>query len=234
LLNGNPAALRPLLDLDHIELFLIWRAFWQLRRSDDIVSWLQALRDRLLFRRAGTTPLPFLEGESLLSLVFEAVVAEAKPPEFCDQSSMLLLCVLEWCLSLPREERDRLIELYYKQLVLGRDSEGQPLGDAQPIDLIGWAPPEDWGQRVLIQCLADHGESQSLETLGPNAVRDGATIAGHLEDFVRKSRPSRKTPFPERLPVSVIVLACLKHRSPLPPELWRLSIFGDVGEEARA
>jgi hypothetical protein len=34
--------------------------------------------------------------------------------------------------------------------------------------------------------------------------------------------------FPEGLPLSVIILACLKHRSPLPPEFWRLSIFGKI------
>src|SRR5439155_19469316 len=99
--------------------------------------------------------------------------------------------------------------------------------DSQPIELIGWVPPEDWGQKVLLQSLADEGESQSVETLGPEAVREGATIATHIEDFLHKSRNARKTVLPEGLPVSVIVLACLKHRSPLPAELWRLSIFGN-------
>jgi hypothetical protein len=231
LLNANPAALRPLLDLHHIELFLIWRTFWQLRRSNDIFAWLHGLRNCLLVRRAGTTPLPFLEGGNSLSAVFEAVALEEKPPEFCDQSSMLLLCVLEWCFSLPIAQRDQIVELYYKQLVLGRDSEGQPLGDSQAIDLLGWVPPDDWAQKVLVQTLADEGESQSLSTLDPAALRDAPTIIAHLEDFIRKSRSARQVSFPEQLPISVIVLACLKNRSPLPAELWRLSIFGDVAKE---
>jgi hypothetical protein len=232
LLSANPAALRPLLDVHHIELFLIWRTFWQLKRSNDICTWLHGLRNCLLVRRAGTTPLPFLEGGNSLSAVFEAVAAEDKPPEFCDQSSMLLLCILEWCFSLPIQERDRLVELYYKQLVLGRDSQGQPLGDSLPIDLLGWVPPEDWGKKVLVKGLADEGESQSFETLGPDAVQDGSTIARHIENFIRESRSARKTSFPEGLPISVVVLACLKHRSPLPAELWRASIFGAVAEES--
>jgi hypothetical protein len=232
LLNANPAALRPLLDLHHIELFLIWRTFWQLGRSNDIFAWLLGLGNCLLVRRAGTSSLPFLEGGNSLTAVFEAVATEDKPPEFCDQSSMLLLCILEWCFSLPIQERDRLVELYYKRLVLGRDSEGQPLGDSQPIDLLGWVPPEDWGKKVLVKGLADEGESQSFETLGPDAIRDGSTIARHFEKFIRKSRSARKTSFPEGLPISVVVLACLKHRSPLPAELWRASIFGAAAEES--
>src|SRR6185369_8088735 len=62
LMNANPAALRPLLDLHHIELFLTWRTFWQLGRQEDIYKWLHGLRNCLLVRRAGTIPLPFIEG----------------------------------------------------------------------------------------------------------------------------------------------------------------------------
>ncbi|HOW65160.1 MAG TPA: hypothetical protein P5186_02700 [Candidatus Paceibacterota bacterium] len=225
LLNANPATFRPLLDLHHIELFLIWRTFWQSRRLNDIFTWLHHLRNCLLVRRAGSTPLPFLEGGNSLSTVLETIATEEKPPEFCDNSSMLLLCIMEWCFSLPTEQRNQLIELYYRQIVLGIDNEGKPLGDAIPIDLLSWVPREDWGLKVLGQGLADDGECQSIETLGPNAVRDGATIANHLEHFIRMSRSARKNPFPEGLPISVIVLACLKHRSPLPAELWRHSIF---------
>lgn len=233
LLNNSPSALRPLLDLQHIELFLIWRTFWQLGRSNDIFAWLHRLRDCLMVRRAGSTPLPFLEGGNCLNTVFEAVALEEKPAEFCDQSSMLLLCILEWCFSLPTEQRDQLIELYYKQLVLGKDSKNQPLGDSQPIDLQGWVPPQDWAQKVLVQSLADVGVSQSVETFDPDAVRDAASIASHLENFIRKSRAARETSFPKELPKSVIVLACLKHRSPLPAELWRPDIFGRGTDETR-
>jgi hypothetical protein len=94
-----------------------------------------------------------------------------------------------------------------------------------------WVPPEDWGNRVLVESLADHGESQTLETLSLDGVRDGAAIANHVEKFVQKSRSSQNTCFPQALPLSVIVLACLKHRSPLPAEVWRLSIFGKVPQQ---
>jgi hypothetical protein len=63
---------------------------------------------------------------------------------------------------------------------------------------------------------------------------DGNVIAERIEAFVSQSRATQKTQFPKGLPISVIVLACLKHRSPLPAEFWRLSIFGTVETPASA
>lgn len=230
LISVNPAALRPILDLNHIELFLVWKTFWQLGRTADIFTWLQGMRSMLLVRRAGTVTLPFIDGRSSLDIVFEYAATSQKPPEFCDQSSLLLLCILEWCFSLEAAKRDEMLLLFYREIILGQDSYGEPLKDRNPIDLIGWLPPEDWGHKVLIKCLADEGESQAVETFKPPICQSGSAIASRIEAFVRQSRSSCKSLFPEGLPVAVIVLACLKHRSPLPPELWRFLIFGGCPE----
>jgi len=64
-------------------------------------------------------------------------------------------------------------------------------------------------------------ESQTLETFNDEPQTDGAKIAARIEEFVRQSRNASKTNFPDDLPVAAIVLACLKHDSPLPPEIWR-------------
>ena len=225
-LNVNPAASRPLVDLNHIELFLIWRTLWQLKRTNDIYAWLQGLQRCLLVRRAGTITLPFIEGRNSLELVFEQAATGEKPPEFCDQSSMLLLCILEFCFSLEPEKRNELLARYYREIVLGQDSFGEQMKDRTSIDLMGWLPPEDWGQKVLNKSLADEGESQTVESFSSPLGNDGSAIAERIEAFVRQSRSTRKTQFPNGLPTSVIVLACLKHRSPLPAEFWRHSIFG--------
>jgi hypothetical protein len=232
LLNANPAANRPLLDLHHIELFLIWRTLWQLRRTDDIYKWLQALRSHLLVRRAGTVPIPFIEGGNSLDLVFEHVATGEKPPEFTDQSSLLILSILEFCFGLEPAKRNELLAAYYQEIVLGQDSYGEQLKDRHPLDLMAWSPPEDWGQKVLIKRLADEGESQTLELFNTVPGSDGTVIAERIGSFVQQSRLSRKTQFPAGLPVSVIVLACLKLRSPLPPEFWRLPIFGPLAPSA--
>lgn len=227
LLNVNPSASRPLIDLHHIELFLIWRTLWQVGRRNDIFLWLQSLHSYLMVRRAGTVQLPFIEGGNSLDLVFEYAATGEKPPEFCDQSSMLLLCILEFCFSLEPLQRNELLVRYYGEIVLGQDSFGQQMFDRKPIDLMGWCPPEDWQQKVLIKSLADEGESQTVE-FGSTNSRDGNAIAAKLETFINQSRTIRKTLLANEVPIAVIILACLKHRSPLPAEIWRQSIFGKI------
>lgn len=228
LINANPAAHRPLVDLHHIELFLIWRTLWQVGRRGDIANWLDQLESNLFVRRAGAVPIPFIEGHNSLELVFEHVATGQKPPEFCDQSSFLLLFLLELTFCLEPSTRDDLIKRYYQQLVLARTGDGEQMPKVQPLDLLGWIPPEDWADKILIKSLADEGECQTLETIGEQPVADGSGIAAHLEDFVRQSRAVQQPKFPTDLPVAVVILACLKHRSPIPPELWRISIFGKV------
>ena len=94
---------------------------------------------------------------------------------------------------------------------------------------MAWIPPEDWAKRVLIKSLANEGESQSLEIFEEKSNDGGgAAVATRIEEFVRQSRKTSKTKFPDDLPTAAIVLACLKHNSPLPPEIWRLSIFGEL------
>ncbi len=231
LINANPSAQRPLIDLHHLELFLIWRTLWQLGRHDDIEKWLLGLQSHLFVRRAGAVLLPFIEGGNSIELVFEHVATNKKPPEFCDQSSLLLLCLMELAFSLEPEKRNAVIGQYYQQLVLGRTEDGEQIRNCEPIDLVGWVPPADWGDKVLKESLANEGESQTIETFAQKPQADGAVISERLETFIRQSRETQKITFPKHLPVAATILGCLKFRSPLPPELWRLSIFGSVTAE---
>ena len=182
-----------------------------------------------MVRRIGVVPVPFIEGGNSLELVLEHVATGEKPPEFSDQSSVLLLTLLELCFSLKQETRNELIEKYYQQIVLGRDSNGQQFKNCEPLNLMGWMPPDDWAKKVLVKSLANEGESQTLETFEVESNNGrGAAIASRIEEFVRQSRKANKIKFPGDLPVAAIILACLKHRSPLPPEIWRIAIFGEL------
>src|SRR5207237_2302049 len=53
LINANPAAQRPLIDLHHIELYLVWKTLWQIGRREDIAAWLHGLFNPLFVRRIG-------------------------------------------------------------------------------------------------------------------------------------------------------------------------------------
>ena len=226
LMNANPAALRPLVDLHHIELYLVWKTLRQANRLGDINGWLHNLHDYLMMRRVGAIPIPFVEASNSIELVLEHVATAKRPTEFCDQSSVLLLCLIELCFSLEPAARDELLAKYYDQLVLGRSDDGDKLDKCEPIDLMAWVPPEDWTRKVLVQSLGGEGECQTIEAFEAAFKIGAATLAEKLKAFIDQSRNVTKTTFPDDLPVGAIILGCIKHRSPLPAETWRLSVFG--------
>ena len=229
-LNANPSTMRPVIDLHHIELLLTWGAFLQVGRQDDLSNWLQMLIHRLFMRRCGNAQIPFIEGRNSLDLVFEFTAEGKKPPEFCDSSSMYLMCLMELLCSLPKERRDELLRLVYHRIVLGLADCGTQMEGCEPIDLMLWIPPEDWGERVLNKSLGNEGESATIHfaALGASEPSDGEEIALSIETLVNETRANRVFKWPEELPTSVVILGCLKHSSPLPSELWRKSVFPDL------
>lgn len=227
-LSGNPSSMRPVIDLHHIELFLTWCTLAQAGRGNDVDRWLQMLANRLFMRRSGNAQIPFVEGTNSLERVFESVATGEKPHEFCGGSSVYLMCLMELICSLPQGRRDRLLEVVYRRLVLGRADCGAQMDGCAAIDLMLWIPPGDWGDRILTETLADEGECVTIrfDRPGEPEPSTGEDIADALLGFVNETRRKRAFAYPEGLPLSVVVLACLKHRSPLPPELWRRSVFG--------
>ena len=227
LLTGNPSALRPVIDLHHIELFLTWSCLLRAGRLTDIVTWLTILSNRLLMRRSGLGQLPFLAGNNAMELVFEYVASGEKPDEFCDTSSVYLTCMLEMICALPVEDRNRLLENVYRRLVLGRADCGTQMERCPPIDLMSWIPPADWGDRVLTQSLQQEGECTVIQFAGFDGKEPstGSQIADILTTLVAETRKKREFRHADGVPIAVVVLACSKHRTPLPPEFWRAVVF---------
>lgn len=228
-LHNNPASLRPLIDLNHIELFLIWLILWQSGREKDIIEWLTELESRLLIRRVKKNfPIPFIESRSRIDLVAEFVATNRRPQEYSDSSSYLLLMILELCFSLNDNiARDQLITRYYNRVINGLGDDGKPIKENQ-IDLIGWVPPEDWPERILKESVLDGIAitTGNFETM----TKERKPLSEKIIDFVNKVK--NKYPKVVRLdiPRSVYILACIKHRSPLPAEFWRGTIFEDSNE----
>ena len=227
LLNANPSAMRPIVDLHHIELFLTWGTLMQVGRTNDLHRWLLMLSNRLFCRRSGRAQIPFIEGGNSVDLVFEYVATGEKPDEYCDGSSVYLACLMELCCVLPADQRDPLLESIYRRLILGRDDRGDQIEGCEPIDLQFWIPPNDWGERVLTETLADDGECATIHLgkFGETEPMSGSEIAASLEHLVTETRGKRVFGFPEGVPMSAVVLACSKHRSPLPSEFWRRVIY---------
>jgi hypothetical protein len=224
----NPASLRPILDLNHIELFLAWLIMWQARREDDIYEWLSELEQRLLVRRINErNTCPFIESQNNMDLVVEYATKGERPEGYSDSSSYLLQMLLELICSLTNDKRDDLLKRYHNRLICSIGDNSNPLTDKK-IDLVSWVPPDDWHKRILkepvwdgIAITTDNFISENSE----NHVSDPQYIATQIKTLVESIRAKYQWKLPEDIPLSVYILACIKNRSPLPPEFWRILVF---------
>ena len=226
-LLSNPAALRPLLDLNHIEIFLIWVILIQAGRIKDIYEWLSELEARLLMRRAKMhIKVPFIESNSRMDLVAEYAATGKRPYNYSDSSSYLLLMILELCFSLPNKQRDELLERYMNRLIKGIDEKGEPIKsitEEGTIDLQSWVPPEDWAERILEGPVSDGIAitTGNFERLSEKAI----PLSNRIKHFIEEMSQKYPWKIPDYTPLAPYILACIKHHSPLPPEFWRETIF---------
>ncbi len=227
LLNGNPGTKRPLIDLHHIEVYLVFRTLLQVQRIEDIAWYLVELSNRLLVRRFGAASFPFIESSNNLELVFEYAATGRKPPEFTEQSSYLLQMILEISSVMPEEHRPRLLDVFYRQIGLGQDSSGENIENAEPLDLMVWEPPSDWVEHLHERTLSFNGTTQCV---GGYDLEQ--PLEPQIRAFVDESRRLDPMIIDGSLPASFIMLSCLKQNSPLPPEFWRLSLFGPNDESS--
>ncbi len=224
-LQVNPAALRPLLDLNHIELFLIWAILYQAGRLKDIYEWLSELESRLLMRRAKMhIKIPFIESNSRMDLVAEYAATGNRPYNYSDSSSYLLLMILELCFSLPDNQRDELLNRYMNRIVKGVDEAGESIKSVEGnIDLQSWVPPEEWSGRILEETVWDGiaVTTGNFERISKKEI----PLSQRIRQFINESRQKFPWKIPDYMPLAPYILACIKHQSPLPPEFWRGTIF---------
>lgn len=221
-LNGliihNPGALRPVLDIQHVELFLVWRAHWAAKQIVSIDGWLDILGNRLMMRRLGKSGPPFMSGANSWELVFERAAGKTEAA-FGDLSSNLLLMLLELCCCLPADRRDELLRHYFLRLAMAVDDEGKQIGGLQPIALMSWAPPSNWENRILEGAVLDGVAIPA--NFAPDLNYTGLGLAEQLAFFAHAARQRFPLSLGSRVPPSVFGLACLKNQSPIPPEFWR-------------
>lgn len=223
LLNANPSCQRPLLDINHIEIFLVWRALAICGRWDDILAWFHSLFQRLLFRRLGKGGCRLIDYSNSWESIFEYLATGEKPHSGFGKSSYLLLMLIEICFGTPNGKGDELATVIHSQLILGKN--GNDLGKfpfKEQVELMGWAPPSDWSKRILSKpvhegiCLPVHFSAGEGELEFLTALRK----------FIENTRKEFSLELPTKIPFSVFVLGCIKHISPLPNEFWRICLFG--------
>lgn len=227
LLNANPSAMRPLIDLHHVELVLASLLLRSADRNDDHLNWLHGLVNALWTRRIGIVEIPFPEGRNSLQLVFEALGSGEMPADYLELTSLYVMCLMEIACCSVSSERELLLQMAWRKLVVGRRS-GQGDNETQiaPLDLMCWVPPDDWAKRILTSSLAYEGASVSVHLSSPgDEDPSGEILHESIAKLVAETRARHPFVIPDDLPRPLIFLACLKHRTPVPPELWRHAIF---------
>jgi hypothetical protein len=223
LLNANVAVYRPVLDIQHIEVFLVAECFRNVARLGELGMYIGNLQSRLYLRRLGASELPFLDGANSLQNVFEQVATKPADSLVLSKSSFFVLSLLELCCLLPPDDRDELVATIHSRLVLGALDQGKP-GDRKPLDLMSWIPPADWVRGVFAGRI-DHGEAVVVHRFADTRDASSTEILSAMCRVVAEMSKVRTLDLPADIPLAALVLACLRYGSPLPPELWRRFAF---------
>ena len=223
LLNANVSAHRPLLDIHHIEIFLIAECFRTAGRLEDLGEFIVDLQSRLFLRRSGHNDLPFLDSANSLRNVLEQVATKPANSLVSTQSSFFVLALLELCCLIPDDLREQLIEVIHRRLVLGAPDVGDP-GEFKPLDLMSWIPPADWAQ-VIFAGPIQEGEAVVVHHFSDNRDATAQEIIDGMRRVVAEMRKVQIFRLPADIPLAALVLACLRYGSPLPPEIWRRHAF---------
>jgi hypothetical protein len=221
-LNANASAYRPILDIHHIQLFLLAEVFRNANRVDEFAAYAGNLQVRLYLRRLSASQLPFLDATNSLKNVFEQVAMSPIDSVVLTKSSYFLMCLLELCCLLSPEKRDPLLASIHRRLVLGAMDDGS--GEPNPIDLISWIPPDDWATKVFAETVQD-GEAVSVHQLSQEPDATAADLSAALDRIVSEMRKVHTFTAPANIPLSALLLGCLRFESPVPPELWRRNAF---------
>jgi hypothetical protein len=227
LANANVSVFRPVLDIQHIEIFLLVEAWRNAGRVAETAALLQNLQARLYLRRLGHSDLPFLDGANSFENVFEQLATRPKDSLVLSASSFFVLMLLELCCLLPDESRNTLIALIHRRLVLGALDQGDP-GDRQPLDLMSWIPPTDWVQKVFRGDV--EGESVAVPRFADSRDATAADILAGMRRVVAEMRTVSPIQLPAEIPLAAAILASLRYGTPLPPELWRRFAFPRTDE----
>ncbi|HEY2171007.1 MAG TPA: hypothetical protein VGJ30_15385, partial [Candidatus Angelobacter sp.] len=223
LLNANVSARRPLLDIQHIEIFLVAECFRTAGRFEDLGEFIVDLQSRLFLRRFGRNDLPFLDSANSLRNVFEQVATKPADSLVSTQSSFFVLVLLELCCLIPDDSKEQLIAAIHRRLVLGAADVGDP-GEFKPLDLMSWIPPSDWAQMIFAGPIQE-GEAVVVRRFSNNRYAEAPEILAGMRRIVTEMRKVQTFELPADIPLSALVLACLRYGSPLPPEIWRRHAF---------
>lgn len=229
IIQNNPGAYRPLIDLNHIEIYLIWFVLIESGEYNVIIDYFWVLYQYLLVRKLGKTDIPFLEGGNRYELVAEYFISSTpqreKMVDLNGKSSYLILMILELILSIRGEHRTEILKRYWDEIFLAHDSEGNQIQETlKPLSLQSINPEKDWAKKIF----SETGPQITTILFTEEISKESKETEDILFTFIEKCNKE----FPNTLelvhPWGSYILACIKNKSPLPPYFWRRFIFPNL------
>lgn len=222
LINANPSAYRPMLDSNHIQIFLLWAIFINSGNLNQFSDFLSELIHRLWIRKSRSIELPFIDGRNSWHSVFEEIATRPNDSLITSQSSFLILMLMELACSLPEKQRNQILVTIYSAIVTSDTNNSE--SNKKALDLISWIPPANWEKTVISGPMED-GECITISNLINSDQPDPDKIRIALKHLCSEMRKVEPEPEPTSVVVSALILGCLRNNSPIPPEFWRRHIF---------
>ncbi|MBD5402325.1 hypothetical protein HDR58_05945 [bacterium] len=220
-MDNNPSCYYPLVDINHIELYLVFISYLLNDKKDKLHDFFLELGNFFCIRRTNRTRIPFIEGRNRLDLVAEYVATGKQPIEWNSKSSYLLTMLLEMFTIFDEEKADKMIEYYFNEVIASNNEK------VKDIDLVSWYPDNNWQDNIFKnQVVTGTGISTSnfYDFDNPNNTNKQQIIKLFIKEMRTKDIDIQDL----TRPLAAFILACIKYQSPLPPEFWRIFIDKDI------
>lgn len=220
IIENNPLCYYPLLDINHIELYLIFIIYLLSYKKEKLYNFFIELGNFLYVRKMQKTRIPFIESRNRLDLVAEYVATNEKPIEWSSRSSYLLTMLLEMFTVFDKEKADELIKYYFDEIIYANEN------NREKIDLVSWYPDKTW-QDNIFKKQSVNGTGVSTSNFSDFDNLNKGNKQNIIKSFIKEMRKRDINIQDLNRPTAAYILACIKYHSPLPPEFWRIFISGE-------
>jgi len=220
MVNANPACFRPMLDIHHIELFLVWLLLKACGLGHEALAIFTQIHERLVLRRRGNGGVRLIDQNNSWALLLEHIATGEPLSESFGKTSYLLQMIIEICVCHHGVPGEKLGWDFFQHLILGQTDDGHSMNFPEAVELQSWVPPAGWRQAVLEKPLGHEGTCITIRYGGIRPVTR-EEFGVEVRNFVSKTRKAHARKELQSVPFGASVLGCIMHRSPVPPELWR-------------
>ena len=214
ILNNNSSVFYPLIDLHHIQIFMIFCILYLGNRLNDFYNFLLNLIHYLIPRRRLNFNIPFIDSSNDLSLLASYITKQIKIRSSFNESSYLITMLLELCLVFEKRKATEIIDFLFKNIIDEKKEQG-----IKQINLVSWLPDKDWGKNMFSKQIKGTG----IDT--GNFVDKDKTKYDIIKNFIEVSSKRDINISKLKTPITVYLLSCIKNNSPIPSAFWRMFII---------